>query len=246
MAEWEAYFLKNLPNELINFIKNPIVFEQMELPWNYPAIDHFEDFQVGYRVCEGIDENITGRNDGAWHPEGYVICSNYFNDPFVIHLDEDKKGYPVYYAQHGVGCWDFKQVASSLKDFQLDLIQIQRLEHDKQALIDYVGSNKNFKLDFWKELHLSLIESLSDENINANDEIESQPWIYGKLILVESGKNKIKVVSFLKQHFKVTGMEALQIINQLPLEIESGAEQFCQYNKDYLENIGAHVKFISD
>lgn len=65
-------------------------------------------------------------------------------------------------------------------------------------------------------------------------------------MLIDIGVNKIQVVSFLKQHFKITGAEALNLAKHLPIELSHGVEKFFQPNIRYLKRIGAEVIFIED
>ena len=96
------------------------------------------------------------------------------------------------------------------------------------------------------ELYCSL-QNTQISQLNENTVVEEYtPLIYGKLILTETGQHKLKVVSFIKQHLKLTGAEALHCIQQLPLEIETGSQRHCQRIQIQLENIGAMTKFLAN
>lgn len=237
-----------LPKALQQFLSAPIIFDTMCFPHHYPEIGQFEDFQDGYRINANTGEDLTGLNDGDWLPEYYVICRNYFDDPFIVKIDELSKGFPVYYARHGCGRWDLEKIDENLTAFHHDLIVLKQFEQEnnKEKFVAYIAENKDLNLDLWSELHSTLTESLSAEFSAENEIIDTRPWIYGKVFLTEIGSNKLKVVSFLKQHFKVSGSEALKMIHELPIEIASGAEQHCQFSLRALENIGATGQFIPD
>lgn len=238
-----------LPERLVEFLTDSIVSEQMCLPNNYPevSLQGFLNFQDGYRINVNTGEYLTSGNDGGWANDCYVFAQNYFADPFVIFMNESEIGYPVYYARHGVGRWDFEKVADSLQSFKKDLLKFQTLEANPENFAVYISDNKDLNCWLWHELHTSLIDSITDKlGEKYSDEENYEPWIYGKLMLIDIGVNKIQVVSFLKQHFKITGAEALNLAKHLPIELSHGVEKFFQPNIRYLKRIGAEVIFIED
>lgn len=235
-----------LPKDLIDFLAMPFEMEMMCLPCHYPDIASFLDFQEGYRFCGNSATDLTGHQAGDWHPEAYVIAVNYFADPFVIYLTASAQGFPVYYAQHGAGRWDFEKIAENLDQFQQDLKYFQTLEQDKLKFAAYIQQHKDLKIELWNELYCSL-QNTQISQLNENTVVEEYtPLIYGKLILTEIGQHKLKVVSFIKQHLKLTCAEALHCIQQLPLEIDTGSQQHCQCIQIQLENIGATTEFLAN
>lgn len=230
--------------DLIDFLATPIEMETMCLPCHYPDVTSFEDFQEAYRFCGNSGKDLTGMQAGDWHPDDYVICLNYFADPFVINLTESTQGFPVYYAQHGAGRWDFEKIAESLVQFRQDLVCFQTLEKDNSKFAAYIEQHKDLKIELWNELYETL-KNAQNTDLNENRVIKNHPpLVYGKLLLLQVGSQKLKVVSFLKQHLKLTGAEALHCIQQLPLEIEIGSQQVCQRIQSQLENIGAVTTFV--
>ncbi len=239
--------IKVLPEQLVEFLTDLVILEQMCLPGNYPKanLQEFLNFQDGYRINVNTGKHLTSDKNGGWAPDCYVITQNYFADPFVIFMNESELSYPVYYALHGTGRWDFERVAESLECFKHELLLFHSLQTEPQKFADFIATSKNLSGLLWKELHSCLVESIS-ENMNKNEELEQEPWVYGKLVLTEIGINKLQVVSFLKQNFKITGAEALKLVNSLPIELGRGVEKFMQSHRDYLERIGARVIFIED
>lgn len=239
--------IKVLPKQLVKFLTDSVILEQMCLPNHYPEanLQSFLNFQDGYRVNVNTGEYLISDNDGDWAPDCYVIAQNYFADPFVIFMHEYELDYPVYYAVHGAGRWDFEQVSASLACFRQELLLFQSLQMEPQKFAEFIATSKHLSGLLWKELYSSLIETTS-EDMDVSEETIQEPWIYGKLLLTEIGVNKLQVVSFLKQNFKITGTEALRLVNTLPIELGCGVEKFMQPCRDYLERIGAKVIFVED
>ena len=236
--------ITSLANALYPLLSEPICMENMCLPNHYADIEYLDDFQEGYRCNANTGEDLTGFQDGDWLPHYVVICQNYFLDPFIINMEEESLGFPVYYARCGAGRWDVEKIADNLQAFHKDLLLLQQYEQgDRQVFADYIAAHKDLTVGLWQELHHSLLASDQDDSIE-QQVVQKQHWIYGRVVLTEVGTNKLKIVSFLKQHFQWTGQQALQQINQLPIEIIEGTVQYCQHSLKYLQSLGATAVFI--
>lgn len=235
-----------LPKALQQFLSEPIVMEMMCLPYHYPEINQFEDFQDGYRINGNTGEDLTGVQNGDWLPEYYVICQNYFADPFMIKMNESSEGFPVYYARHGCGWWDFEKISPNLQAFKDELLYFSKLDENTKEYIQYLETQKDLKSELWAELYQSLKEGTPLQAEIEDVELHVEIWIYGKLILTTIGENKIKIAHFLKQHFKITGAEALALTDQLPIVLGHFAEKFAVNLQVELRHLGAEVIFIAD
>lgn len=130
----------------------------MALPWNYPIIDKFNDFQAGYRFNANTLENLTGQN-GEFHENWFVICSNYFDDPFFIDISETENDFPVYYAQHGAGSWTPIKISESIDEFANQLNAIKKLEDIKEQLLENLKNEFDLENELWKEVYDSTLEN---------------------------------------------------------------------------------------
>jgi hypothetical protein len=127
----------------------------MCLPWNYPSLDQFNEFQAGYRYNAITFKSLTEKN-GGFDENWFVICSNYFDDPFFIDISEIEKDFPVYYRQHGGGT--LVDVAKSITDFSDQLKQIKKLENNKELLLDELKNKFDLQNEFWIEVYESTFE----------------------------------------------------------------------------------------
>lgn len=147
-----------LPQKIKNFIKEKIEMSNMALPWNYPDIDKFNDFQAGYRYNANTKENLTGQKEGAFHENWFVICSNYFNDPFFFDVSEIENDFPVYYAQHGAGDWTPLKVSENIDQFSDQLKQLKELEGNRTMLLEKLKNGFNLENELWREVYESILE----------------------------------------------------------------------------------------
>ena len=152
----------NLPSQISEFIKGRIEMSNMTLPWNYPNIDKFNDFQAGYRFNANTLENLTGQ-DGGFHENWFVVCSNYFADPFFIDISEAEINFPIYYAQHGAGKWNPIKVSNSIIEFGSTLKQLKDLESNSEAFLEYLRKTSNLESELWEEVYQSTIEEQEDD-----------------------------------------------------------------------------------
>ncbi len=151
-----------LPQKIRNFIEERTEMTNMALPWNYPSIDKFDDFQAGYRFNANTLENLTGQK-GEFDENWFVVCSNYFDDPFFIDISETENDYPVYYAQHGAGSWTPIKISENITEFSNQLKEIKELEDDRDLLLDKLKNEFDLENELWKEVYESTLEDEDDE-----------------------------------------------------------------------------------
>lgn len=157
--------MKVLPEVLIQFLENAVECDGvLALPQDYPRSDHLEDFQRGYRVDAITKKDITGWQQGNFQPNWYVISRNYFSDPFFINIDEEEKGFPVYFAPCGQGMWQPILISASLSTFKNQLHDIKKLEDDSAGLLSYLEANTNIANEFWQEVYEMVAESSNDDD----------------------------------------------------------------------------------
>lgn len=155
--------LKNNP-KINKFIENRIEFDTvLDLPHFYPKKGKFDEFQYGYRYNPISKQTLIGSEEGDWEKDWFVICSNYFNDPFVINVSEKELNYPVYFARHGEGKWNLEKVNESIKDFENLLKEIKPLEEDYLKAIEVI--KKQSSKNFWNQIieELNELKECQDE-----------------------------------------------------------------------------------
>ncbi len=147
------------------FISKNIQFEDiLDLPNSYPNKDKFDEFQYGYRYNPIEKQNLTGTNDGDWNGNWFVICSNYYNDPFLIDISEKELNFPVYFTSHGAGKWIIEKVANSINEFEDLLSKVKPIEDNYSKAIDFFKNQKPTKL--WNQI----IEELAEMQEYEDDE----------------------------------------------------------------------------
>ncbi|MFK8297212.1 SMI1/KNR4 family protein [Capnocytophaga cynodegmi] len=137
---------------LQQFIKKKITLDMMVLPWFYPENNDLESFQGGYKIPE--EEQQKGGFKASW----WVICCNYFDDPFFVDFDEKEKGLPVYFAFHGQDEWIPILIASSLAEFEHILLTIRDIQKYKVRFLDYIQNNFDLNNPFWQEVYQTILE----------------------------------------------------------------------------------------
>lgn len=154
-----------LPEALSQFLENAIECDGiLVLPQDYPQSDNLEDFQSGYKVDAITKKDITGYQQGDFQPSWYVVSRNYFLDPFFINIDEEEKGFPVYFAPCGQGKWQPILASASLSTFNNELHYIKKLEDNSAVLLDYLEANTDIANEFWREVHEAVVESNNDDD----------------------------------------------------------------------------------
>ena len=232
-----------IAKEIKEFIEKQITLSNYCMPWNYPKIDEFEEFQAGYRYNAITEEDLTGNNEGDFRENWYVVCSNYFDDPFFVDFSEDNKNYPVYFAFHGAGKWIPIKVAESLTDFTIMLSNLHKLEKEKEKLLRYLSEYCDLQNELWKEVYE---DYQRDEKPTKTYEINEADWINGKLVILNIGKNKLNVVSYLKKKWKLTPQQALALSKENNIELGTGYFVHLEQEMEYLKTLEATVVFIPD
>ena len=162
--------MQNLPQQIAHFIEQKIEFKYInDLPHFYPSKTDFDKFQEGYRFNSITKESLISTKKGGWNEDFYVICSNYYNDPFIINITEKESDFPVYFARHGEGKWNRIKISNSISDFYFLLIKIKETEETLPKTVELLRENENTNTVFWQEL----IEELLDV-IKYNEEEEAK------------------------------------------------------------------------
>ena len=146
-----------LPQEISDFIEEKTEMANTALPWNYPSIDNFNDFQAGYRYNAITLESLIGEK-GGFDENWFVICSNYFDDPFFIDISEIENGFPIYYAQHGAGSWTPIKISGNINEFSNQLKEIKEIEENRDLLLEKLKIEFDLENELWKEVYESTLE----------------------------------------------------------------------------------------
>ena len=229
--------------EIKEIIENKIEFDNYYLPQFYPETDRFEQFQSGYRYNETTGENLIGEKEGDWKEDWFVICSGYSNDPFIVDFSEKSKNYPVYFAWHGAGHWTPIKIVDTLKLFLHHLKELKKLENDKINILNYLENNVDLNNEFWKEAYQGFAEQ---EFKTEPKEDDWEDWILGKIIITDIGKEKMKLINYLKTELNLTPQQALMISKKDEIEFKEGYLTHLKYFIQTLENLGATAIFRKD
>jgi hypothetical protein len=232
-----------LASTIQTFITQQLSFEVLCLPWNYPTLENFEAFQYGYRYDSVKKENLVSQKEGEWQEAWFVIASNYFADPFFINMSETSLGFPVYFASCGAGKWQPVQVSESITEFS-NLLATLKLLSRVEAL-EYLKGTADLQNKFWQEV-VEAYSSLEEQDDKDSTEVDNSKWILGKVFITDLGKDKLKIISYLKTQLQLTPTEALTLSKQLPIEIASGYLLHLEQKMKFLENLGATVNFVED
>lgn len=145
--------MNDIPDKIIDFLESKIEFEDIyDLPQFYPKISELTEFQYGYRFNPISKESLIGNKEGDWKEEWYVICSNYFNDPFIVNILEGSDDFPIYSARHGEGEWNLKKICNSITEFRSVLNKIKTLEKKPIQAIEYIKSINFENQLFWAQI----------------------------------------------------------------------------------------------
>ncbi|MBB5622054.1 hypothetical protein HDE69_003119 [Pedobacter cryoconitis] len=229
--------------ELKKFIEKKIEPDNLYLPQNYPEVKTFEKFQQGYKYIEGTGEILTGTKPSDFKESWYVICSNDMNDPFFVDLSEQDQGFPVYFSWHGAGSWELVKVAEDLKDFTAKLLSIKKVDQDKAELLRLLETKFDLTIELWKDMYASIEEEEEDDHVEDADLSE---WISGKVVIRDIGQQKMKIVHYLKEHFKLTPQQALALSKQKDIEVDQGHLLYLKGLVNYLKELGATAEFVPD
>ncbi|KXX66489.1 hypothetical protein [Flammeovirga sp. SJP92] len=158
----------DLDKTIISFLEEKIInYEITILPHSYPQNNEkgFLTFQAGYRYNSVTMESLVGT---IWDEDLYVICSNYYSDPFVFNIQEKDKGYPIYYCEHGGGKWNFRKVFDSIETFKEFIMALPKYDIEEEdvnynELLAFLN-NYHLKNDFIVECIEEVKESIRFEN----------------------------------------------------------------------------------
>ena len=162
--------MQNLPEQIAHFIEQKIEFKYInDLPHFYPSKTDFDKFQEGYRCNTTTKESLIGTENGDWEEDFYVICSNYYHDPFIINITEKESNFPVYFAPHGEGKWNKIKISNSISDFYSLLIKIKETEETLPKTVELLRENDNTTTIFWQKIIEELIDVIKYEEEENNE-----------------------------------------------------------------------------
>ena len=230
--------------EIKKFIEKKIEPDNLYLPHNYPEVSTFREFQQGYKYIEDTGETLTGTKSSDFKESWYVICSNEMSDPFYVDLSEQDQGFPVYFSWHSAGSWIPVKIADDLNDFTAKLLSIEKVDQDKAKLLRLLKKNFDLTIELWKEIYTS-IEEEEQGNVEETD-TDSSEWIRGKVLIRDIGQQKMKIVHYLKEHFKLTPQQALALSKQKDIEVDQGHLLYLKGLVNHLKELGATAEFVAD
>ncbi|KUY29943.1 SMI1/KNR4 family protein [Elizabethkingia ursingii] len=229
---------------LLNFWKQTYSIENLVLPENYPTIENLLAFQDGYAFNSHLTKSLTGEKDGDFKENWLVIANNYFADPFFIDFNDVQENFPVYFAFHGAGKWIPTKIADSIHDFQVIMKTIFENRFDKDYLDSFVKELVGLGNEFWDEVYQNVLD-LPDrtEEEQCQKKYESD-WHEAAVYITDIGPNKMKIVSLLKEAYKLSGGEALQMSKQNRILYHKGPYKWIQGSVQELESLGATIEIV--
>lgn len=141
------------PKAITDFVAKEIACDHYFMPQFYPQKGDIEGFQDGYKFNSNTGEDITGVNEGDFHPNWYVICGGYAQDPFWIDITEGDKNFPVYFGEHGAGMWENLLVANSLQEFEECVLYMKyliELEETREVIEPLFNARFDRSNPFWE------------------------------------------------------------------------------------------------
>lgn len=229
----------DIPKAIKTFISQAIMMDDMMLPHCYPSIEHFNTFQTGYKID---DNNVQSGFKSSW----WVICSNYFNDPFFVDFDESEQGFPVYFAFHGQGVWQPLLLAPSLNEFEKILLNIQKVQGNSSEYIAYLKNYVDLNHEFWQEVYQSVLEkeALGDNEERESQHISLEDYADVALWITDIGPNKMAVIKYLKQALNLSPKQALNLPNELPIKYAEGVKLRLLRDFAELQSLGVSCQWI--
>ncbi|WP_051959932.1 SMI1/KNR4 family protein [Sphingobacterium sp. ML3W] len=230
---------------LIEFFKNTSEIENLCLPENYPKLETIFNFQNGYTYNSVTNTFLYGEKEGDFKENWLVIATNNFADPFFIDFDDVQQNFPVYFAYHGAGKWSPIKVSASLENFQHILNVLYQHRFNKEELIKIVENEIRSSNEFWEEVHESVLnQSERTAEEQAQKYVETD-WREAELYITQVGPNKLKIVSLLKENFKLSGAEALQMSKQERIFFRKNYLKWIEKDIQQLENLGVTVEVVN-
>lgn len=231
-----------IPDSVQQFIEAAIVVEDICLPFHYPKVDELEAFQSGYRYHGVTLENLVADKAGAWQPGWYVVAQNGMDDPFIVDFSDAAQGFPVYYAAHGTGRWDVVQIADNLAMFSSLLTALKARYTNKEETLQYLQAHTDKQNVLWQEVY----DNVLNRDDTPIEPVDMTEWIWGEVVITEVGAQKMKVVHYLKDIFKLTPQEALAMVKQPEITVKHGVLLHLKRGVRQLESIGATAVFRAD
>lgn len=111
-------------------------------------------------------------------------------------------------------------MADDLNDFAAKLLSIQKVDQDKGQLIVLLNKDFDLTIELWKEMYASIEEE--DEYGEQETDTDPSEWIRGKVVIRDIGQQKMKIVHYLKENFKLTSQQALALSKQKDIEVDQG------------------------
>lgn len=229
---------------LIEFFKNTGEIENLCLPENYPKLETIFDFQDGYAYNSVSNTFLYGEKEGDFKENWLVIATNYFADPFFIDFDEVGQNFPVYFAYHGTGKWTPIKISESIIVFQEKLNKVYQYRFNKEELIKIVENEISLPNEFWEEVQESVLNLPERTEEEQAQKYEETDWREAELYITDLGPNKMKIVSLLKENFKLSGAEALQMCKQEHIFYRKNYLKWMEKDIQQLENLGATVELV--
>lgn len=230
----------DVPKTIEGFITQAIMMDNLMLPYFYPSIADFNAFQQGYKIDNDNKEN--GFKSSWW-----VICSNYFNDPFFVDFDEFEQDFPVYFAFHGQGVWRPLLIAPSLSAFETIITEIQKVQDDRAEYLAYLQNHVDLNHEFWQEVYQNTLEKeeySDDDNEQEYQHISLEDYAHVALWITDIGQNKMAVIKYLKQALNLTPKQALNLPNELPFKYCEGVKLVLLRDFAELQSLGVTCQWV--
>ena len=129
----------------------------VSIPWgaegfNFFNFDELEESQIGYRWCV---ENVSDI-DEQWN-ESWVVIGDFSADPLIVDVTDAAN--PVFFALHGIGKWELKQISYDLEGFFVFMSSWINNVIDKHHF-DFYDENYNIKPEVMKSIQNCLNDSV--------------------------------------------------------------------------------------
>lgn len=124
-----------LPDLVVEFYEAELLSTEFRVPWVsgellVGGLTQLIGLQEGYRWgAERI--RLPGWQDN------WIVVASMDGDPFIVDTSRDTTA--VLWARHGIGSWEFREVASSMREFIEALVRLERVlldEYDEDVFDD--------------------------------------------------------------------------------------------------------------
>ncbi|MDR2236760.1 MAG: SMI1/KNR4 family protein [Chryseobacterium sp.] len=229
---------------LLNFWKHTYPAENLSLPENYPVLEDLLAFQDGYAFNAVSGESLTGEKEGDFKESWLVIARNYFADPFFIDFNDSEDNFPVYFAFHGAGTWEPVKISDDIESFQETLRQIYEHRLNQNNLLILLQQLSVSGNEFWDEVYRNALEMPDQTEEEQNQMINDSDWREAEIYITDIGPNKMKIVSLLKEKYRLSGTEALQMSKSNRILYGKGIFKWMKTSIMELENLGATLEIV--